>query len=159
VTDPEVARGWTSMKTILLLATALTLPVAGCERKPTESKVLDSPTARVVAEPPAPKGNAPAPEQGALPEPSKEGLRNLCADPNPYVSNNARHALSRWEAKDYIAAATGMRKIMSLCRTPAQENDALSSLAQLKLEIDAAAARGNANAKAAAAQLAGVGSP
>ena len=94
-----------------------------------------------------------------MPDPSKEGLKGLCKDPNPYISNNARHALSSWEAKDYSAAATAMRKIMSLCRSTAQQHAAGSSLAQLKLEIDKAAANGNANAKEAAAQLARAGSP
>jgi len=94
-----------------------------------------------------------------MPQPSKEGLKGLCADPSPYISNIAKHALSSWEAKDYSAAVTGMRKIISLCRSTAQQDAALSGLAQLKLEIDKAAANGNANAKAAAAQLAQAGSP
>jgi hypothetical protein len=149
------------MRTPLLLAVALAVLVAGCNRKTTESKMPEPATGQAVAEPvaPAAQGDARAPDAGVIPEPSKEGLKSLCTDPNPYISNNAKHALSSWEAKDYTAAAIGMRKIISLCRSTAQQNAALSSLAQLKLEIDKAAAKGNANAKAAAAQLARAGSP
>jgi hypothetical protein len=149
------------MKTPLLLPIALAVLVAGCNRKTAESKMPEPATGQAVPKPvaPAAQGNARAPDEGVIPEPSKEGLKNLCADPNPYISNNAKHALSCWEAKDYSAAATGMRKVMSLCPEAPQQNAALSSLAQLKLEIDAAAAKGNANAKEAAAQLARATSP
>jgi hypothetical protein len=47
-----------------------------------------------------------------------------------------------------------MSKILSLVKTPAQQNAAFSSLAALKLEIDNAAAQGNAQAKEAAEVLA-----
>jgi hypothetical protein len=149
------------MRTFLLLATVLVLLVAGCKKKTTESKVPGLATGQAIAKPTAraANGDAPAPDQGVIPDPSKEGLKNLCSDPNAYISNNAKHALSCWESKDYNAAATGMRKVLSLCRSTAQQNDALSSLAQLKLEVDAAAAKGNANAKEAVAQLARAGSP
>jgi hypothetical protein len=149
------------MRTPLLLALALAVPVAGCNRKKTESKIPEPATSQAAAQPavPAAQGDARAPDAGVMPEPSKDGLKSLCKDPNPYISNNAKHALSSWEAKDYSAAATGMRKIISLCQSTAQQNAASSSLARLKLEIDKAAANGNANAKEAAAQLARAGSP
>ncbi len=149
------------MRTPLLLPLALAVVFAGCHRKTTESKMPEPPTGQAAADPAAAaaQGGARAPGAGATPETSKDGLKSLCTDPNPYIRNNAKHALSCWEAKDYSAAATGMRKVTSLCGEAAQQNAALSSLAQLKLEIDAAAAKGNANAKAAAAQLARAGSP
>jgi hypothetical protein len=140
---------------------ALSVLLAGCNRKQTESKVLEPAAGQAAAEPAAPaaQGDARAPDAGVMPQPSKDGLKSLCADPSPYISNIARHAQSSWEAKDYSAAATGMRKIISLCRSTAQQDAALSSLAQLKLEVDKAAANGNANAKEAAAQLARAASP
>jgi hypothetical protein len=149
------------MRTPLLLAMAFTVLFAGCNRKKAEPKLLEPPAGQAAAEPAAPaaQGDARAPDERVLPEPSRDGLKSLCTDPNPYISNNAKHALSSWEAKDYRAAATGMQKIISLCQSTAQQNAALSSLAQLKLEIDKAAANGNANAKEAAAQLARAGSP
>jgi hypothetical protein len=139
------------MKTPLLAVIALALLAAGCSRKKTESMAPEP-----AAQPPAAasQGDAGAPVEGAAPAPSKDGLKSLCSDPNLYIRNIAKHALSSWEAKDYSAAATGMRKIMNLCRSADQQNAALSSLAQLKLEIEKAAASGNANAKEAAAQLA-----
>ncbi len=149
------------MRTPLLLAVALAVLLAGCNRKKTESKPLEPAAGQAAAEPAASaaQGDARAPDVGDMPQPSKEGLKSLCTDPSPYISNIAKHVVSSWEAKDYRAAATGMRKIISLCRSTAQQNAALSSLAQLKLEIDKAAANGNANAKEAAAQLAGAGPP
>lgn len=88
-----------------------------------------------------------------LPEPSKEGLKKLCSDTNPYIRNNAKQGLSAWEARDYTTAVISMQKIITLCKSEAQQADAISSLAQLKKDVEAAAAKGNRNAKEAAAQL------
>jgi len=82
-----------------------------------------------------------------MPEDQRHAIRNI-----------AQQALASWEAKDYHAAVAGRRKIMSLCRSPAQQNAALSGMALLKLEIDKGAASGNANAIEAAAPLARAGS-
>ena len=143
------------MRTSLPLAIAVVVLAGGCHHEKPQSKPPERSNGEAAAEPAAPAadGEARTPEAGAMPTPSKDGLVSLSTDPNPYIRNNAKHALSSWERKDYIAVAIGMRKLMNLCRSTSQQEAALSSLAQLKLEIDAAAAKGNANAKAAAAQL------
>src|SRR5512141_3229761 len=85
---------------ILLLIAAL-LPACGRNEKPA---------------PPPPNPTASAQSDGSLVA-SKEGLKKLAADTNPYIRNNAKAALESWEAKDYTAAAVAMQKIISLCRT------------------------------------------
>lgn len=125
----------------LLLAIAVALLGAGCKRNTAESKLPES-------------SEGAAAGKDGMPAPSKAGLKRLCSDTNPYMSNNAKYALSCWDAQDYEGAASAMKKILNLCRSSDQQSDALSSLAQLKLEIDAAAAKGNAKAKTAAALLA-----
>jgi hypothetical protein len=138
----------------LLFALALAVFVTGCNRKKPESKAPEPASSQAV-EPatPAAGGDTRGPDAAPLPESSKEGLVSLGSDPNPYISNLAKRALSLWEAKDYNAAAIEMGKVMVLCRSTTQQSAILSSLAQLKLEINQAAAKGNANAKEAAAQL------
>ena len=139
----------------LLLTMALAVLVAGCNREKTDSKAPEPAASReATSAPPATAAEGRVADAGSLPEPSKEALVNLCADPNPYISNIAKHALSSWEAKDYKAVAIAMGKLVALCKSTTQQSALLSSLAQLKLEVDRAAAKGNANAKEAAAQLA-----
>jgi hypothetical protein len=157
-----------AMKTRLVFAFALAALAAGCHREPADAKAIGPSTrqqsadaqAQPAGEPLAPgAGDAQARDSAALPAPSKDGLSSLSADPNPYIRNNAKRALSCWEAKDYTGAALGLRKILNLCRSTEQQDAAMSAMAQLKLEIDGAAAKGNANAKAAAAQWAGANPP
>lgn len=145
----------------MLAAMALAALVAGCNRKGAESRAAAPAQGPVADQTAAPEsqGDGTAPGAAARPEPSKDGLKSLCADRNFYISNLAKHALASWEAKDYSSAVTGMRKIMSLCRSEDQRAAALSSLALLKLEAEKAAASGNANAREAAARLTQAGAP
>jgi hypothetical protein len=141
---------------ILGSAIALVFFTSACGRKeaapsppPPEAATADTPpeTAPAAADPNA------TPATGTMPAPSKDGLTRLCSDQNAYIRNNAKQALESWDAGEYAAAVIALQKVMSLCKTASQQEDALSSLAQLKQEIDAAAAKGNAIAREAAAQL------
>ena len=123
---------------VLILAIALT---PGCGKKKTR---LPAPTVATNA----------AAEPGGIAAPSRNGLVRLTSESNAYIRNNAKAALASWDEQDYTSAVIAVQKIMSLCESEAQREAALSSLAQLKQDIDAAAAKGDANAKEAAAQLA-----
>lgn len=125
------------LKSILLL-TLLVVAAPGCGSK---------------EKAPPPPGSDAVAQAGDRLQPSKDGLTKLSADTNPYIRNNAKQALESWEAKDYAAAVIAMQKVISLCKSETQQAAALASMAQLKMEIDAAAAKGNSKAKEAAAHL------
>ncbi len=122
---------------ILLISTAW-LPACGRKEKS--------------ASPPPPNAGGTPQADGTLVA-SKDGLKKLTADANPYIRNNAKAALQSWEAKDYTAAVIAMQKIIGLCRSDDEQTAAITSLGQLKTEIDAAVSKGDSNAKEAAAQL------
>lgn len=119
----------------LLIALALAVLVTGCGRKKTESQVAANQKAE------------------AVDTTAEQGLVSLGSDPNPYISNIAKHVLSSWNAKDYSSAVSGMSSLKTLCRSDSQRKAVLSSLDQLKVEVNQAAAQGDANAKQAVALL------
>ncbi len=121
-----------------LLPLLLVIVIAGCSQK---------------EKTPTPAPSDPSTQSSETLQPSKDGLRKLSADANPYIRHNAKAALESWEARDYTAVVIAMQKIVSLCRSESQVTATMTSLAQLKSEIDAAAAKGNSNAKEAAAQI------
>jgi len=142
------------MKPSLALALTAALLVSGCGRKKEDSTVLQPVTTEPAAE--AVAASPPPAQADALsaPEPSKAGLVTLCSDPNAYIRNNAKEALTSWDAQDYASAVIALQKVVSLSRTPEQQAAVASGLAQLKADVDRAAAKGNANAKEALAQMA-----
>ncbi len=138
----------------LLLAAAVALALnSGCSRRESPPAAIEAGPTNAVAEAPVETGaEIPVPESTPVPAPSKEGIASLCGDENAYIRNNAKQALESWESQDYPRAVIAMQKVLSLCRSPAQQDAALSSLAQLTQEVQAAA-KGNAGAKEAAALL------
>ena len=140
----------------LLLAAAFALSFnPGCSRRESPPAAIEAGPTNAVAEAPAETGaEIPVPESTPVPAPSKEGIASLCGDENAYIRNNAKQALASWESQDYPRAVTAMQKVLSLCRSSAQQDAALSSLAQLTQEVQAAAAKSSASAKEAAALLA-----
>ena len=99
----------------LLLGLALTVLAAGCSRKKTEATAPELAASQQSA--PASQAaaaDAPIADASSIAQPSKEGLVSLCSDPNPYISNNAKHSLSSWEAEDYKAAVLGIGRLLAI---------------------------------------------
>ena len=104
------------MKPALVLALTAALLASGCGRKKEDSTVFQPVTTEPAAEPVA---ASPPPAQAdalSAPEPSKAGLVTLCSDPNAYIRNNAKEALTSWDAQDYASAVIALQKVVSLSR-------------------------------------------